>query len=95
MVNNKQICLIGLGIRGEQMDVNCYQYLQKNPDLANFVRYNPIWYRYLSRDPNRMFELAEEAKFFYGKTLPQRLEKLNNQVQLVNMLVQFAGNMKD
>ena len=42
-----------------------------------------------------MFELAEEAKFFYGKTLPQRLEKLNNQVQLVNMLVQFAGNMKD
>lgn len=77
------------------MDVICYQYLQKQPDLANFVRYNPIWYRYLSRDPQRVYELVDEAKSFYGKTFPQRLEKLNNQVQMVNMLIQFAESMKD
>jgi len=82
-------------IRGGNMNVMCYQYLQKNPDLAVFVRYNPIWYRYLTRDPHRIYELVEEAKVFHGKTLPQRLEKLNNQVQMVNMLVQFASNMKD
>lgn len=77
------------------MDVICYQYLQKQPELANFVRYNPIWYRYLSRDPQRVYELVDEAKYFYGKTFPQRLEKLNNQVQMVNMLMQFAESMKD
>lgn len=77
------------------MNMMCYQYLQKNPDLANFVRYQPMWYRYLSREPQRVYEIADEAKAFYGKTLPQRLEKLNNQVQMVNMLIQFAGSMKD
>ncbi len=77
------------------MNIMCYQYLQKHPDLANFVRYHPIWYRYLSRNPHRVYDLVDEAKVFYGKTLPQRLEKLNNQVQMVNMLIQFAETMKD
>lgn len=82
-------------IRGETMNVHCYQFLQKHPDLASFVRYNPIWYRYLSRDPDKIYELVDEAKVFYGKTIPQRLEKLNNQVQMVNLLLQFAETMKD
>ena len=82
-------------IRGELMNAICYQFLQRNPDLANFVRYHPIWYRYLSRDPNRVYELVDEAKEFYGKTVTQRLKKFNNQVQMVNMLMQFADTMKD
>lgn len=77
------------------MDAMNVQYLMAHPDLANFVRHHPIWYRYLSRDPQRVYELANEAKVFYGKTFPQRLEKLNHQVQMVNMLMQFAGSMKD
>lgn len=77
------------------MNIICYQYLQRHPDLANFVRYHPIWYRYLSRDPYRISELENEARLFYGKTFPQRLEKLTHQVQMVNMLIQFAGKMKD
>ena len=77
------------------MDLMCYQFLQKNPDTANFIRYHPVWYRYLSRDPQRVYELVDEAKVFYGKTLPQRLERFNNQVQMVNILIQFAETMKD
>ncbi|PAV29891.1 hypothetical protein CIL05_08410 [Virgibacillus profundi] len=77
------------------MDSTSYNYLSENPHLARFVRYNPIWYRYLSRDPHRIYELEKEAKRFYGKTFPQRVEKLNNQVQMVGMLIQFAGAMKD
>ncbi|GGB44997.1 hypothetical protein F3157_06785 [Virgibacillus dakarensis] len=72
-----------------------YQYLQSHPHLLNFVRYNPIWYRYLTRDPNRIAELEREAKKFYGKTFPQRLEKISNQVQMAGMLIQFAESMKD
>ncbi|MGP4106869.1 YlbE-like family protein [Virgibacillus sp. L01] len=77
------------------METSTYQYLQQNPKLANFVRYNPVWYRYLSRDPNRVRELNKESKKFYGKTFPQQVEKVGNQVQMVNMLIQFAGAMKD
>lgn len=77
------------------MDSTSYQYMISHPQLAMFVRYNPVWYRYLSRDPNRINEMEKEAKRFYGKTFPQRVEKINNQVQMIQMLIHFAGAMKD
>lgn len=77
------------------MDPTSYNYLSNNPRLAMFVRYNPIWYRYLSREPERINEIEKEAKKFYGKTFSQQLDKVNNQVQMVRMLIQFAGEMKD
>ncbi|RKQ37376.1 YlbE-like family protein [Oceanobacillus halophilus] len=77
------------------MDSSVYHYLLERPDLQNFVRYNPIWYRYLSRDPSRISEMEKEAKRFYGKTFPQKIEKIGNNVQMLNMLMQFAGAMKD
>ncbi|RDW17945.1 YlbE-like family protein [Oceanobacillus chungangensis] len=77
------------------MDQYSYQYISGNRQLANYIRYNPIWYRYLSRDPNRVLEMEKEAKKFYGKTFPQRLEKISNNIQMVGMLMQFADAMKD
>lgn len=77
------------------MDLYSYNYLAKNPDLAKFVRYNPIWYRYLSRDPERVYEIKHEAKKFYGKTFPQRLEKVNNNVEMLGMLMKLSSEMKD
>lgn len=77
------------------MDPTIYQYVSKREELIRFIRYNPIWYRYLTRDPSRIHEMEKEAKRFYGKTLPQRIEKINNNVQMLNMLAQFVGAMKD
>ncbi|RDW18447.1 hypothetical protein CWR48_12825 [Oceanobacillus arenosus] len=77
------------------MDPYSYQYISANPQLANFIRYNPIWYRYLSRDPHRLMEMEKEAKKFYGKTFPQRIEKISSNIQMVGMLMQFADAMKD
>lgn len=77
------------------MDETAYKYLVSKPKLVNFIRYNPEWYRYLARDPNRVYELEEASKFFYGKTLSQRLDKVTNQIQMVHMLIQFSGIMKD
>lgn len=73
----------------------CYHYLQSRPDLLYFVRFNPEWYRYLTREPNRIYELENEAKRFYGKTFSQRLEKWSNQLQMAGMLMEFADLMKD
>lgn len=77
------------------MDKSCLLYFEENPQIAQFVRYNPIWYRYLSREPSRINELPKAAKVFYGKTIPQRVEKFSNQMQMVGMMLQFAGVMKD
>ncbi|MFA1818683.1 YlbE-like family protein [Virgibacillus oceani] len=77
------------------MDEYTYRYLTNNPSLARFVRYNPMWYRYLSRDPEKIREIDKEARKFYGKTFPQRMDRLNNQVQMAGMLMQFAEAVKD
>lgn len=77
------------------MNPTTYHYLTSHPELLKFIRYNPIWYRYLSRDPYRLNELEKEAKKFYGYTFPQRLEKVNNQIQMVGMFMQLAEAMKD
>ncbi|MFC3040221.1 YlbE-like family protein [Virgibacillus xinjiangensis] len=77
------------------MDPYTYHYLESRPDLLHFIRYNPVWYRYLSRNPQRIREMEKEAKFFHGKTLPQKLEKMNQQVQMAGMMLQFAEAMKD
>ncbi|WP_249869889.1 YlbE-like family protein [Oceanobacillus saliphilus] len=77
------------------MDPIVEQYLKENPKLAVFVRYNPQWYRFLSRNPGRIEEMEKEAKKFYGKTFPQQIENLNSRIQMVNMLAQVAKAMKD
>lgn len=77
------------------MQIETYQMLQKNPTYVNFVRQNPLWYRYLTRDPRLISEVEKEAKEYYGKTLPQQIEKFGSQVQMLHMFVQLAGNIKD
>lgn len=76
------------------MQRSIYQYLQTRSDLKHFVRMNPIWYRRLTRNPDEINQLEEEAKYFYGKTTSQRIEKFTGQVQMVSMLMQMAQSMK-
>lgn len=83
-------------LRGESfMQPYVYDYLWSRPDLLTFIRHNPIWYRYLTRDPGRMRELDKEAKYYFGKTLSQRLEKISDQTDMINMLILFADSIKD
>lgn len=77
------------------MDQQSIQYLKANPKLATFVRYNPVWYRYLSREPERIKEMEKEAKIFYDKTLPQQISTLNDRIQMISMLTEVAKAMKD
>ncbi|WP_407268101.1 YlbE-like family protein [Radiobacillus sp. PE A8.2] len=77
------------------MQPSINQYLQEREDLRRFIRSNPEWYRYLSRNPDHITAMEKEAKVFYGKTVNQRIDKLSSQVQLVSMLIQMAGSMKD
>lgn len=77
------------------MDALSYAYLQNRPSLLHFVRYHPIWYRYITRNPENLLNIEKEAKQFYGKTIPQRLEQMNEHLQMAQMFISFAEAMKD
>ncbi|WP_077622132.1 YlbE-like family protein [Sediminibacillus massiliensis] len=77
------------------MQPTLMQYLMDRKDLRHFIRMNPLWYRMLTRDPSLITQLEKEAKVFYGKTVPQKIERISSQMQMVSMLIQMAGAMKD
>ncbi|HEX6594820.1 MAG TPA: YlbE-like family protein [Bacillota bacterium] len=77
------------------MDSQTYRYLKNHPQLLDFVRLHPIWYRLLSRDPALIKQLEKEAKVFYGNTLSQKMNRVNEHVQMAALLMQFVGHMKD
>lgn len=63
--------------------------LVQQPELREFLRYHPEWYRQLSRQPDKLGDMEKEAKYFYGKTFPQRVEKMQNNVGMVMMLMEM------
>lgn len=63
------------------------QFLVTRPDLQHFIRLNPYWYRILSRRPYEVMKLEEEAKRFYGKTIPQKIERFNQQLKMANFML--------
>ncbi|GAB2543116.1 YlbE-like family protein [Gracilibacillus alcaliphilus] len=77
------------------MELETYRYLQQKEELWRYIRQNPEWYRYLTRDPSRVSELEQEAKLFYGKTLPQRMERIQQNIHMVQLLMQMAGSWND
>ncbi|WP_100404591.1 YlbE-like family protein [Bacillus solitudinis] len=71
------------------MRADIQQLFIERPELKQFVRQNPIWYRKLSRYPSQIINLEKEAKFFYGRTLPQRVEKVQSNLGLLMMLMEM------
>lgn len=65
-------------------------YLNQHPEMKQFVRNNPVWYRYLSRNPQSVRELEEEVKQFYGRTFPQKLDRFQSNLSMAMMLLEMA-----
>lgn len=68
-------------------------YIYENEDYKMFLREHPLWYRKLTRDPydTEPFELA--ALQFFKKTLPDRVEKLNNQLGFASFMMDMFKTM--
>ncbi|WP_088104978.1 YlbE-like family protein [Halalkalibacter urbisdiaboli] len=71
------------------MRVEVQRFLEQKPELRQYIRLHPIWYRKLSRNPGELSNLEKEANYFYGRTLPQRVEKVQNNLGLVMMLMEM------
>lgn len=68
--------------------------LDTNPDLKQFIRIHPIWYRDLARRPDRLGEMQKEADDFFGKSWSKKLERLGHGLSMINMMLELM-NMKD
>jgi hypothetical protein len=77
------------------MRIDVYTYLQKNKELIEFLREQPIWYRKLSRDPSQIENLEIAALHYYQKTIPHQIEKFSNGVQMASMMVSMFKIMND
>ncbi|MDQ0253845.1 hypothetical protein J2S74_001217 [Evansella vedderi] len=71
------------------MRTEVYQYIRKKPDLHQFLRYNPQWYRRLARNPSSVYEMEKEAKVYYGKTFPQRMERFQDSMNTAMMFLEM------
>ncbi|QDP40069.1 YlbE-like family protein [Radiobacillus deserti] len=77
------------------MQPSLYQYIQSNQEMVSYIREHPEWYRRLTRNPDSIQEMEQEMKVYYGRTVPQKMERFASQMQMVSMFIQLAGSMKD
>ncbi|GAF22238.1 MULTISPECIES: YlbE-like family protein [Shouchella] len=63
--------------------------MMQDQKIREFMRYHPEWYRHLSRNPERLAEMEKESNYFYGKTFPQRVERMQNNVSMMVMLMEM------
>lgn len=69
------------------------QYLDTRPDLKEFIRSNPSWYRKLSRDPLLLSEIEMAAKEYYGLTFGQKLQRIQERIETAAMMMELMKAM--
>jgi len=69
-------------------------YLERQKDLKQFVREQPLWYRKLTRNPDDLQSLEIASLHYYKKTIPDQVEKISNSVQMASMMYNMFQAMK-
>ncbi|MBB5323804.1 SMC interacting uncharacterized protein involved in chromosome segregation [Anoxybacillus tepidamans] len=71
------------------------QYIESKKWLQKFIREQPRWYRTLARDPNKLqsFELA--ALQYYEQTIPHKVEKIANSLEMASLMLHMFKAMRD
>lgn len=65
-----------------------YERLKKEKRLLNYVRENPSWYRYLSRDPEQIKQLEEIVKEVSRSEIPNKIEKFHKNMNMLKFIFQ-------
>jgi hypothetical protein len=68
-------------------------YINQRPEMKQFIRHNPVWYRYLSRNPQSLSQLENEVKVYYGKTLPQKIDRFQSNLNMAMMLLDMVRGL--
>ncbi len=66
------------------MDIKTQIIVRSNPNIYRFLREESYWYKYLNRDPNSIKDLEKAMKAKYKLTTEDKLEKLNQSMNLIH-----------
>lgn len=77
------------------MRAEIQMYLDQRPEEKLFVRMHPEWYRMLGRNPQAISRLKSASDQYYGRTFGQRLDRFNQRVNMMSMLVAMAQAMSE
>ena len=61
----------------------------QNPDLKRYLKENSYWYKYLNRDPSYLKIMNDEMKKRYKLTPSDKLEKLNNNINIASEVLKI------
>lgn len=66
------------------MNIKTQIIVRSNPNLYRYLREYSYWYKYLNRNPESIKDLEMEMKNRYKLTTKDRLEKINNSMNLIH-----------
>lgn len=69
------------------------EYIYSKNDLKQFLRGQPIWYRKLTRHPEEIQKFEIASLQYFERTIPQRIEKFNNGIQMASMMMSMIQGM--
>jgi len=73
------------------MSIETQFYLQNNPNLKKYLHENPRYYKFLNRDPNFIFQMEREMKERYKMTLPDKIEKFKDKLDMLNTFIDILN----
>lgn len=69
------------------MNFYVYQIINNNPLLKKYLRENSFYYKNLVRDPMFIHQLNNLMKQKYKLTVPDKLEKINKDLNVMNSVI--------
>ena len=65
------------------------QYLYRNPNYLEYLRYNPRWYKILYHDSEMFVEFINEANTNLHLTKKDTLKDFNKKLSFASSLIQY------
>ncbi|QQZ08063.1 YlbE-like family protein [Heyndrickxia vini] len=69
------------------------EYIYSKNELKQLLRRQPMWYRKLSRHPEEIEKFEIASLHYFEKTIPQRVEKINNNLQMASMMMNMLQGL--
>jgi len=68
-------------------------YLDREPELWEYLHQNPKWYMELSHCPEKINEIQSAANDYFGRSLNKRIERLGDCLTMINMFIEMSTSI--
>ena len=77
------------------MRTEILNYIRAKKMLQSFIREQPRWYRTLAREPQKLADFGRAARHYYEQTIPQKVEKIANSLEMASLMWNMFRAMRD